>query len=265
MLSVIMQYIWFFFAYAFLGWCTEVVFATCARGGFENRGFLNGPLCPIYGFGIVAVVLCLKPLEGSFWLLFAGSAIVTSVLELITGYLMEKIFKHRWWDYSNMPLNIKGYICLPFSLAWGLVCVVLVKFIHPAVAFVTMHIPSLVSYIVLPVLLALFIADTIATSSAIFHFNRVLGEIEHLASQMHQISDELGKRISESASKVYNSEKVQQKKADLESLRLRFNEKINGMNFMQRRLVRAFPKMRSTRHSEAFEKVREALRRKKSQ
>lgn len=271
MLSEIIKYIWLFFIYAFLGWTTEVIFSTCARGGFENRGFLNGPICPIYGFGVVAVVLCLEPIKDNLLILFAGSVIVTSVLELVTGFLMEKIFHHRWWDYSKMPLNIGGYVCLAFSLIWGLACVFLIDIIQPSINYFVEHIPNPVSYIALPILLATFAVDSIATSAAVFHFNRKLEEIEKLAAQIHQMSDEIGKHISSSASKVYTSDKVQKLKSEvqehkesLENLKARFNEKISGMNYMQKRLVKAFPTMRSIKHTEAFNKVKEALKNRKN-
>ena len=112
--------LFYFIIYAFLGWCTEVVYAALNTGKFVNRGFLNGPICPIYGFGIAAIVAFLAPVSNNPALLFAGSAIITSAIELITGWIMEKAFNTRWWDYSTMPFNIGGYICLKFSIAWGI-------------------------------------------------------------------------------------------------------------------------------------------------
>ncbi|MCQ2412520.1 MAG: hypothetical protein MJ057_06140 [Sphaerochaetaceae bacterium] len=270
MLVQVIRYIWLFFIYAFLGWTVEVIYSTCARGGFENRGFLNGPLCPIYGFGVVAVVLCLQPLKGNLLLLFLGSVLVTSALELVTGFLMEKIFHHRWWDYSNMPMNIGGYVCMAFSLVWGLACVFLITVIQPSVDFFVAHIPNLFSYIALPLLTVTFVIDSISTATAVFHFNRKLEEIEKIAAQIHQMSDDIGKRISSSASKVYTSDKmqklkseVQEHKESLENLKARLNDKINSMNYMQKRLVKAFPTMRSIKHAEALRKVKEALKTKR--
>ena len=111
--------LWLFLIYAFLGWCTEVAFAAVTRGKFVNRGMANGPICPIYGFGVLAVLFCLQPFRGNFFLLFLGSVVVTSLLELVTGWALEKFFHDKWWDYSNEPFNIKGYICLRFSILWG--------------------------------------------------------------------------------------------------------------------------------------------------
>ena len=103
--------LWIFFIYAFLGWCTEVSYAALVTGTFVNRGFLNGPVCPIYGFGVVIVLTCLTPLAGSLPLLFLGSVVLTSALEWLTGFALEKLFHQRWWDYSDEPFNLSGYIC----------------------------------------------------------------------------------------------------------------------------------------------------------
>ena len=101
--------LWIFFVYAFLGWCTEVSFAALTSGRFVNRGFLNGPVCPIYGVGVVIVFFFLDPLRGNTFLLFLGSVLLTSLLEWVTGFVLEKIFHQRWWDYSNEPFNPVSY------------------------------------------------------------------------------------------------------------------------------------------------------------
>ena len=106
-----------FFIYAFLGWCIEVIYCGLNEGHFINRGFLNGPVCPIYGAGGVCVILFLTPIKDNIPLLFVGSAVLTSAMELITGYLLNKIFHARWWDYSDAPFNVGGYICLKFSFS----------------------------------------------------------------------------------------------------------------------------------------------------
>lgn len=113
------QMCWIFIIYAFVGWCCEVAFAAVKLGAFVNRGFLTGPVCPIYGFGMLIVATLLTPLAGNWLLLFLGAAILTSLLELVTGFVLEKFFHQKWWDYSGIRGNIGGYICPQFSLLWG--------------------------------------------------------------------------------------------------------------------------------------------------
>ena len=138
---MLVDYIWYFFIYAVLGWCAEVIFAAVNTGKFVNRGFLNGPLCPMYGVGVAVIVFCLSPLEDNVWLTFLAAVVLTSGLEWITGFVLEKLFHQRWWDYSGLPFNIGGYICLKFSLAWGLACLLILKVIHPGIAALVHHIP----------------------------------------------------------------------------------------------------------------------------
>ena len=86
-----------FFIYAALGWACEVAFAAGKEGKFINRGFLNGPVCPIYGFGVLGVVLTLAPVKDNVMLLYVGSFLLTSAIEFLTGFVLEKLFHARWW------------------------------------------------------------------------------------------------------------------------------------------------------------------------
>ena len=109
------EIIWIFLIYAFLGWCTEVAYAALDIGKFVNRGFLNGPCCPVYGFGVLIVVGILTPLKDNLLILFTGSVLLTTVLEYITGWILEKAFHNKWWDcFRNIFINILadfiGYI-----------------------------------------------------------------------------------------------------------------------------------------------------------
>ena len=126
---------WMFLIYSFLGWCAEVVFVALDTKQFDNRGFLRGPVCPIYGVGITLILFCLKPFTENWIVLFIISVIFTTVLELVVGIFLKKCFHHEWWNYSQFRFNFRGYICLRFSLLWGVGCLFVVKLLHPAVAF----------------------------------------------------------------------------------------------------------------------------------
>lgn len=110
------EYVFYFVIYAFLGWCTEVAYKAVTVGQFVNRGFLNGPVCPIYGFGMVFVIWALTPVTDNAFLLFVGGFVITTLLEGVTGFVLEKLFHAKWWDYSSEPFNIGGYVCLKFSI-----------------------------------------------------------------------------------------------------------------------------------------------------
>ena len=128
------QILAFFLIYSCLGWCLEVIYAAVSTGQLVNRGFLNGPVCPIYGFGMIIVLFTLSPLADNLLLLYIGGVILPSVLELAGGWALYKLYHTRWWDYSDFPFNIGGYICLEFSLLWGVGTVVVMKAVHPVIA-----------------------------------------------------------------------------------------------------------------------------------
>ena len=131
--TLLCQLIVLYFVFSVLGWMMEVTLKYIQYHRFINRGFLIGPYCPIYGFGVLIVVLCLSPVSGSLIPLFFGSVVLTTMLELVTGFLLEKIFHAHWWDYSNEHFQLGGYICAKFSLLWGIACVLVMRVVHPAV------------------------------------------------------------------------------------------------------------------------------------
>ena len=170
--------LWYFLIYAFLGWCLEVVFCTLRTGKWVNRGFLNGPVCPIYGFGMVIVLMALEPLADRPLALFVGSALLTSALELVTGWALKTLFHTTWWDYSKQKFNLGGYICLKFSLAWGLVGMFAVKVLHPPVNRFVEWMPRPVGLALLVLWMAVFVADVAVTLRTLIGLGGDLGELE---------------------------------------------------------------------------------------
>ena len=191
------QFLCIFFIYAFLGWCTEVSYAALQTGKFVNRGFLNGPVCPIYGFGVVIILACLTPLKQHFILLFLGAVVLTSLLELVTGFVLEKLFHQRWWDYSDDPFNIGGYICLKFSIAWGLACLFVVDILHPTIQWVIALVPRGLGWVLLGVFAACMAVDLAATVSTIAKLNRKLEHIDQLAGRIREASNEFGENLAD--------------------------------------------------------------------
>lgn len=190
------QFLCFFYVYAFLGWCAEVAYAALLHGRFINRGFLNGPVCPIYGFGVLLALYVLRPLQSVWPLLFLGSVLLASLLELVTGFLLEKIFRQRWWDYSKEPFNLGGYVCLRFSILWGLACVFVVDVLHPTVTLFTDLLPHVLGVVLLCVCGASMAVDLVATVRTIAKLRRCQDQIDAIAARMRELSDEFGENLS---------------------------------------------------------------------
>lgn len=192
-------YYWilYFFVYGVLGWCTEVAYAAVKEGKFVNRGFLNGPICPVYGIGVGVVVQFLMPLRGQFIILYIASTILVTIIEGLTGFILDKLFHHRWWDYSNVPLNIGGYVCLLFSLIWGVACVFIVQIVHPVIHKGLSLIPFYLGVILIVVLGIGMFADLYVTASTILKFNKRLETMDKIATELHDISDKMGENIYE--------------------------------------------------------------------
>lgn len=121
----------YFIVYSFIGWIFETIYAIYVHGYFVKRGFLFGPICPIYGFGGVLLYLSLKNVRGNKCVKFLIAMVVFTIFECISSYLLEILFHQRWWDYSNEFLNFQGRICLSFSIIWGLAGVIFIETIHP--------------------------------------------------------------------------------------------------------------------------------------
>lgn len=212
MWPTIYRYLWYFVLYAFLGWCLEEVFCTVTTGKLVNRGFLNGPVCPIYGFGMVLVTAVLGGVT-QLWQLYLLGALLTSAVELLGGWLLKKLFHTRWWDYSAQPFNLGGYICLKMSLAWGVAVVAAVRGVHPPVSDLISRMPYGVGVPLLAVLLALFAADAAVTVLAIRKIDRSLGVLDDIAHALHYGSETLGGQIGTAA--LAADEKISKGRADM--------------------------------------------------
>lgn len=210
------ELVWIFIIYAFIGWCTEVSYAALDRGIFVNRGFLNGPYCPIYGCGVVIVVAALTPLKDNLLILFAGSFLLTSILEYITGFILEKVFHNKWWDYSNKPFNLHGYVCLKFSIYWGLACTFVMDVLHPIIYKGITMIPHILGVVLLCIIMTGFAVDCGVTVSTILKFNKRLKVMDEMAAKIHKLSDEIGENIYENVTNaVEKSEEFQETHEEL--------------------------------------------------
>lgn len=204
----------YFFVYGFLGWCAEVGFAAVKEHKFVNRGFLNGPICPIYGVGVTIVIAFLTPYKDNLILLYISSVILVTLLEGVTGWAMDKVFHNKWWDYSKQPFNIGGYVCLIFSLVWGIACVAIMDLVHPLIHQALTFIPHTLGIVLMAVLGIAMFADLYVTASAIFKFNKRLASMEKIAGELHEISDQIGEDIYETVVAAMEKQEVSRQKLD---------------------------------------------------
>lgn len=292
------EVLWIFIIYAFIGWCTEVSYAALDRGIFVNRGFLNGPYCPVYGCGVLIVIVILTPLKGNLLILFLGSFLLTSVLEYITGYILEKVFHNKWWDYSDKPFNIRGYVCLKFSILWGLACTFIMLVLHPIIFRFIHIIPKILGIGILIILMTAFFADCIVTVTTILKFNKRLKVMGEIADKLKVISNEIGENIYENVSeaiekrenftetheellndiaqkkdkftenvensyqKLNNSvqQSIENRKAEYEELNKRYREMADKKIYGHDRLMKAFPGMKSRDNDESLMQLKEHLK-----
>ncbi|MDO5140770.1 MAG: GDSL-type esterase/lipase family protein [Eubacteriales bacterium] len=189
----------YFILYSFLGWCLEVAFNAVTSGRIVNRGFLNGPLCPIYGFGMTAVILILTPVKDDLLLLFFGGAMFATLIELAGGFILLKLFSMRWWDYTNEPFNLGGYICLRFSAAWGICILFAMKIIHPVVELNVYLLDGFIGHFLLIAAYLVFAADLAATVMTITKLNKRLSRLNEFSHDIRSFSDELTDKIGKTA------------------------------------------------------------------
>ena len=193
------QILAYFLIYSCIGWCLEVVYAAVTTGQLVNRGFLNGPVCPIYGFGMIIVLFALTPLQHSILLLYIGGVILPSALELVGGWALYKLYRTRWWDYSDYPFNIGGYICLEFCLLWGVGTLVVMRIVHPVIANLVAMIPPLVGLILMCVLYAVYAADVVVTAIAASSLADTQDTMEKLGESIHAVSDAMTELLGTTA------------------------------------------------------------------
>ena len=229
-----------FIVYSIIGWLGEVCYAYYVHRRFVNRGFLNGPLCPMYGVGALIFVGLGKVLPHNLLLLFLVSALAATVLEYVTGYLLETIFHRRYWDYSHTRYHIHGYVTLGATVLWGVVGVLAVFFVHPLVSGALGRIPFGVRRRLSAIALALFLIDLVVTVIQNLHLSKRLQELRVLAEKL---------------------EDERQQETNRKKLQKEYNKKLSIQRFGEWRILWAFPNLRSQRDGRSLEELRLTQRR----
>lgn len=190
------ELLWLFLIYSFAGWCLEVSMAALKRRRLINKGFLNAPFCLIYGFASVSFTVFLPELKESLVFLFLGGMILASFLEYWSGRIMEHIFHRKWWDYSEEKFQLDGYVCLKYSVLWGVGAVLMVKFTNPMLAGFVGIIPPSVGRILLWVIYSILVTDCLGTSAALLEMHHKLKRAQQLGEDLQRLSDSLGNAIT---------------------------------------------------------------------
>lgn len=270
----------FFILYSILGWMMESAFVSIKTKAWVNRGFINGPLCPIYGTGAILILLTLYPLREKIGLLFLGGVLIATVVEYLIGAAMEKLFHATWWDYSEKPCNLKGHICLERSLEWGLLTVFVMRVIQPLLADLVAAIPRAWGELAATLILLYLAVDTTVTVLHILRFNDKLATLSETHNALRkklegtklygtrqeiiahfenmpaaEVLREFKERMAEENEKLelLREEERLQRQYLLEEVRERLENRISALeksNFIERRLLNAYPGMRSHRFDE---------------
>lgn len=298
----IIQWLFFFYFYCFFGWVFESTYVSICKRKFVNRGFMRGPFLPIYGSGGIMMLVVSMPFQDSLILTYLAGCVGATALELVTGLLMEALFKVRYWDYSDQKFNYKGVICLSSTLAWGGLTIFMTEFLHKLVEKVVFRIPYQVVSIVTVILSVVILVDFTLSFKAALELRGVLVQLEKVKEEMERIqkrldvlaafaTDELetyrkgrSDRISDLMDSIEDkfrdvreklklnpteySEDVKEKLAELRGRY--FIEKDHHVefrkvrDFFQRGLIKGNPTMTSGRYAEALEALKKAMNSKKA-
>lgn len=186
MLRNIEIYFLLFFIYSVLGWLMEVVRTLIHERKFVNRGFLVGPYCPIYGYGVLLITFLLRRYQDDFVATFVFSILICGALEYFTSFFMEKIFHARWWDYSNRKFNINGRICLETLIPFGILSCIILYITNPILLGFLDKFPNLFLHIVSAILFIGYIVDNIVSGKIILNLKEISADVKDNTEEISQ-------------------------------------------------------------------------------
>ena len=241
------QWVLLFFFYCFCGWVWESCYVSLCQRHWVNRGFLRGPLLPIYGSGAIIILFVTLPVAGNLWLVWLFGMLAATALEYVTGAAMEALFKIRYWDYSKQKFNLNGHICLSSSIAWGFFSILLVRFIHPPIGRLLADVPAWLVDPLALVLTAVFTVDVVQSVQAALDLKEVLSKLTEENEELRR----LAKRAEVAAAFAEDDLRRFREKTELEK------------RLLQSRVETGLEEQRQAREErradldEAIEKVRE--------
>ncbi len=187
----LIQWLFFFYFYCFFGWVFESTYVSVKSRKFVNRGFMRGPFLPIYGSGAIMMLVVSMPFQDNLILTYLAGCVGATVLEFVTGTVMEALFKVRYWDYSNQKFNYKGHICLGSTLAWGFLTIFMTEFLHRGVEKLVFSIPDLIITILTIVLTIVILVDFTLSFKAALDLRNVLIGLDKAKAEMERIQKRL--------------------------------------------------------------------------
>lgn len=273
-LNNLAQWVMFFYVYSFLGWIWECFYVSVRQRKWVNRGFLNGPALPIYGFGAISVLLITLPVEDNIYLVYIMGMIGATLLEYITGSLMERIFHVRYWDYSTQPFNLNGHICLGCSLGWGLFSVLMVNVIHKPIKQTVEKIPETTLNITTVIITIVFVADVIWSVNEALDLKKVILEeaeknrqLQYIHKRMEEIADLWNENMEKYKGKTVSWKKELEEERsrlanDLALLKVSKEEMDRKLRHTAHILKRN-PSLQAPRHEKVLKNIRDLLEKKR--
>ena len=228
----LIKYVLLFFFYSFAGWCLETTYCSLGEKRFINRGFLTGPLCPIYGAAAtVLTVMIYNPFKDNMLAVFVLGIILCDIVEYVTSYVMEKLFNARWWDYTYELLNVSGRICLKHSLYWGVISIVFIRLIHPSIDRAYDKIPEDYTVWILSVVVVIFVLDLINAVRKAADIRKLQTKLKSLTSILSKELNNIRDTVEDKYNYFHNvyekqSDKITDIKYQIEDLLIEFDKRL---------------------------------------
>lgn len=252
------QWMLFFFIYCLFGWCFESSYVSLRQNKLVNRGFLRLPLLPIYGTGAVLILYITLPYKDTIWKVYLGGVLGATILEYITGLIMESIFKIKYWDYSNQKLHFQGRICLSSSLFWGVLSVLLTEYIHGPIERFVLGLNGYVVRIIVLILFALVGVDTVRSVREALDLRKILARISKAKEEIEYLHQLLNDFIE---GHIPAKETIEDLKKRIRQLTNEKEGEISKIATIGSRLLKVYPSARSKKFNNALRELREKIRR----
>lgn len=257
----------YFIAYAFLGWCVETTYCCICERRWVARGFLYGPICPIYGVGVLLMILFFAPLAGNLVVFYVTATVVMSAWEYLVGWFLETTTHIKYWDYSDKPFNLKGRICLQISLCWGVLSYITIFLIHPHIVSLFARIPVWQRYTLAGSVSTLLLVDVVTTIRHLALTAKLMAKLEvagqelmlqsalakaELGDRLDEMGDRLGDALEDLNDRVNDAVKDRE---TLAALKLKYDTLLDLAEKQSRRFRNRYSGMRSDLFSQRLSEV----------